>query len=246
MSKQSQAASRRSRRAERRLAAERAAKRRRQLSIFGSLVAVAVVVVVILVAANRPDSSSSLPAVVAGPPLDPNIPVNGRVMGNPDAKVTLVEWADYQCPWCTRFNQTIEPEIIKDYVATGKIKFEYRDYAFIGQDSIRAAQAAMCAADQGKFWEMNGTIFANHTGENVGDYSASRLKEMASLIGLDTEAFNSCLDKNTHKGAVEEMAKEARDSGVTGTPTLFLNGQKLNWDGTYASIQAAIEQALAS
>lgn len=139
----------------------------------------------------------------------------------------------------------VKPQIIEDYVATGKATFEYRDWAFLGQDSTRAAEAAFCAEDQGKFWQYHDTIFLNQRAQNQGDYSPARLKEMARQVGLDMEAFNACYDGGTHKKAVEAMYNEGKEAGVTGTPNVMINGQLVQgWNGSYDTLKVAIDQAL--
>lgn len=139
----------------------------------------------------------------------------------------------------------MEPQLIRDFVSTGQITYEFRDWAFLGPDSQRAAEAAFCAEEQGKFWQYHDTIFMNHTAQNVGDYTAPKLKEMARQIGLDMEQFNSCYDNGTYKQDVQKSYDEGKSLGVTGTPNIMINGQIIQWDGTYASLKAAIEQALA-
>jgi protein-disulfide isomerase len=129
-------------------------------------------------------------------------------------------------------------------VATGEVRLEYRDYAFLGDESTRAAEAAMCGDDQGKFWQYHDTIFLNHDGENTGAYSDDRLKEMAEKVGLNMDQFNQCLDSGQHADDVQAMVDEARSLGLPGTPSFVVNGQVIDYNG-YASVTAAIEQALA-
>jgi protein-disulfide isomerase len=258
--KSSVPAARHSRRAERRIQERRAAQYRRRL-VFGGAVAVAVVAAVVLILITRGgNGESNLPPVVAGATIDASIPQNGRVLGDPNAPVTVVEWGDYQCPFCAQFAQQMQPQLIADYVATGKVKFEYRDFAFLDRklsigsdgkvkesgvgDSVRAAEAAACAADQGKFWTYHDTIFANHNGENQGAYSTARLEEMARLSGLDMTAFNQCVDNRTHKAEIEQMYLERNDLGIDSTPTFVVNG-KLVMIGGYADLKNAIDAALA-
>jgi len=246
MSRQVEREARRSRRAERRLAAERAARRRRQMSIFGGLVAVALIAALVLILINRPGAGEDISDIAAAAPLDAGIPTNGRVMGQEGAPVHVVEWGDYQCPGCGYFNRNMKSQLIAEYVATGKITFEYRDWAFLGPDSIRAAQAAFCAEDQGKFWQYHDTLFMNQRAENQGDFSATRLKEMARQVGLDMEAFNQCYDNETFKDEVEASYNEGKQAGLTGTPSFMINGQLLQgWNGRYETLKAAIDQALA-
>lgn len=138
----------------------------------------------------------------------------------------------------------MEPQLIKDYVETGKVTFEYRDYAFGGQESLDAAAASDCALDQGKFWQYHDTLFLNQHGENQGAFSRDRLKEMAKQIGLDTAKFNQCLDSNAHAKDVSDSTSAAAQAGFPGTPSFAVNGQKVNYNG-YDSLKSAIDAALA-
>ncbi len=238
-------------RAERRIREQRQAKMKK-LMVLGGAVLIALVVVVGLIVMTRDDEDTTgdKPEVVAATALDASIPRDGRVLGDPNAPVTLVEWADYQCPFCAIFNSNMMPQLIEEYVKTGKVKVEFRDLPFLDSasgygESDMAAEAAACAADQGKFWEMHDTIFVNHNGENEGAYSKERLTEMASLIGLDMDKFNTCFKDRTHKDEVAAMQAEAVGAGISSTPTIIINGTRIQYTGKYADLKADIEAALA-
>jgi protein-disulfide isomerase len=252
-----------SRRAERRIQERRAAHQRRLFFFAGAIVvAVVAVVVLILVSGGGGDGESSdLPAVVAAPAIDASIPQDGRVLGDLNAPVTVVEWFDYQCPACAWFTTDLQPRLIAEYVATGKVRFEARDFAFIDRkleisadgevtskgvgESIRAAEAAACAADQGKYWTYHDTIMVNHKGENEGAYSAARLAEMANLSGLEMTAFNQCVEDRTHKTKIEQMYLERNELGIDSTPTFVVNGKLVMIRG-YDDLKNAIDAALAA
>ena len=153
----------------------------------------------------------------------PRPQTQANTAGDPNAPIKIEEFSDFQCPVCARFYQDIEPELIQTYVATGTVYFVYRSMGeFIGPESVAAAEAAYCAGDQNKFWEMHDTIFANHSGENVGDYTNRRLKSFAETIGLDMGEFNSCLDGGKYRDEVNQDAVDGRAAGVTGTPSFLL------------------------
>ena len=137
----------------------------------------------------------------------------------------------------------MEPQFINDYVATGKVLFEFRDLAFLGDESTQAAQAAGCALDQGKFWPFHDTVYANQVAENSGAFSKGRLQQMAQKANLDINVFNSCIDAQTHKNDVAAMVAEANKAGINSTPTFLVDGQKINYQG-YDSLKAAIDAAL--
>lgn len=145
------------------------------------------------------------------------------VLGNLDAKVSVVEFADFQCPFCGKYHQTIFPTLKEKYLDTGKVRFIYVDYAFLGQESLDAAEAGKCAAEQNKFWLYHDYLFQNQQGENQGAFDTANLKSFAGKLGLNTAQFNDCLDSHKYKKAVaDEMTQGAR-FGVKGTPATFIN-----------------------
>ncbi len=185
--------------------------------------------------ANTASSSSTLPAVIASAkPLPANPDSVARAWGPADAPIKVEEYIDYQCPACGQYHRNFEQGVIEAFAATGKVRYEIKFMPFLedrvgGRESRDAAQAAMCAADQGKFWEMHNTIFANQliTGqENIGNYSKDRLKAMATTIGgLDAATFNQCLDSNKHEAAVRAIRAEGEARQVGSTPSFFINGK---------------------
>jgi len=147
--------------------------------------------------------------------------------GNANAKITVVEFADYQCPFCERFEQTVAPDLLKQYVDSGKVSFVYKHSAFLGQESIWAAQAAECAADQGKFWEYHDLLFKKQNGENVGTFTKENLIKFAQELKLDATKFDPCLNNDLTLERVKADTLEGRNAGVSGTPTFFINGKPL-------------------
>lgn len=179
---------------------------------------------------------------------------NLPVLGNPNAKVTIVEWADFQCPFCERFFTDDEQQLKKDYVDTGKVKYAFRDFAFLGQpttdpagdESTNAANAARCANEQGKFWEFHDYLY-NHQGqEDGGTFSKDNLKKFAADLGLNTDQFNQCVDSDKYVNDVKADMSAGKTAGVSGTPTVYINGQQFVGAQPYATIKAAIDSALAS
>ncbi len=147
------------------------------------------------------------------------------VLGNKDAPITIVEYADFQCPYCQRYAQSNKAMFVSEYVDSGKAKFVWKDYAFLGQESLWAAEAARCANDQGKFWEYHDHLYANQGAENSGVFSKDNLKKFAAALKLNTAQFNSCLDSGKYAAFIQEESKGASNLGVTGTPTTFINGR---------------------
>jgi protein-disulfide isomerase len=242
VSSQSDRETRKNRRVARRETAERQTKRRRQLTVVGAI-GVAVIIALALIVIPRlgndgPGDIKPAEASAAG------LPSSGLTLGDPNAPVKLVEWGNFQCPFCGAFARDSQAQLINDYVKTGKVSFEFRNYAFGGQESYDAAAAALCANDQGKFWAYHDTLYLNQHGENQGAFSRSRLKAIAKTVGLDTGKFNQCLDSDAHAKDVKDSSSAASSSGVPGTPTFEVNGQMVAYNG-YGSLKMAIDNALA-
>jgi protein-disulfide isomerase len=157
--------------------------------------------------------------------------VNDNAMGDPNAPIKVEEFSDFQCPYCAKFHEETEKQIVDAYVATGKVYFIYRSFGnFIGPESKAAAEAAYCAGDQNKYWDYHDILFANQTGENVGAYSDRRLQAFAESLSLDIDAFNSCFKSGKFADRVEQDYQDGADAGVTGTPafliTYTVNGEE--------------------
>jgi protein-disulfide isomerase len=220
-------------------------RRKRLITYVGGAVVAAVVVVGLLILFSRDTGNSAADAPITDPPpVEADVPVDGRAMGNADAPVTLVEYGDFQCPGCGQFARSIESDIVENYVKTGQVVFEYRDFAFLGDESLDAAEAARCAQDQGKFWEMHHMLFYNQEGENQGAFSRGRLDDMAERVGLNMDEYTTCMDSNTHAEAVELSTQGGSSAGVVSTPSFLVNGELLSGVNNYDAIASAIDQAL--
>jgi protein-disulfide isomerase len=222
-------------------ARRREQQRKQSIQIVVIIAAIAVVVIggalILSAVANQEQQqiASTLPPIRAAakePP--PNAEPKGTAWGPPDAPIKVEEYLDYQCPACGFYGREIEPKVIAAFAPTGKVRYEVKFLPFIedrvnGRESRDAAQAVLCAAEQDKFWQMHATVLANQliTGrENVGNYSKARLKEMAATIqGLDTTAFNTCLDTNRYEQRALESRREAEARKINQTPTFVVNGQ---------------------
>ena len=169
---------------------------------------------------------------------------NAPTLGSPVAPVVIVEFADFQCPFCGKFHQTTAKDIISTYVKTGKARLIYRDFAFLGEESNWAAQAARCAGDQGKYWQYHDYLYEHQKGENQGSFAKNYLKSFALELGLNAGNFNTCLDSEKHKQAVEDDTAMGRKFGVTGTPTTFVNGKLVQGAVPFETVKLTIEEAL--
>lgn len=220
-------------------------KRRQQLATLLTIGGAVVVVVAIIVLVSLKKNLTPVGKIVSITP-DPRPMANGATMGDPNAPVKIVEFGDFQCSACLHFYQTIEPSLVTDYIATGKVNYTFRSMGnWIGPDSVAAAEAAYCAADQGKFWDYHDILFANWTGENVGDFTSKRLIAFGENIGLDMSTFRSCVNSQKYSARVSQDNSDGLKAGVQGTPTLFINSTMYNGDMTYTAVKQAIETALA-
>ena len=229
---------------------ERATKGRARKSspltpyIVGTVVVLAVVAGLILigVAARGGNGGGTVGGPVVVPTARPaSVAQNGRVFGDPAASVTVAEYLDFQCPICRRAGLQVLPAIETQFIETGVAKLEIRPIAILGDESVQAAAAAECANEQGEFWAYYDILYANQGAERSGAFSDARLKQFAEALGLDTGAFNACLDSGKYVDQVEQDTNDARAAGVKGTPTILVNGAKV--ETSVDAIAAAIQQA---
>ena len=179
---------------------------------------------------------------------------NGRALGDPQAKVTVDIWSDFQCPACMNFATEIEPLTISSYVVPGKVRLVYHDAAFQGQkahtsydESVEPAAAARCAADQGLFWQMHNWLFANWNGENQGAFTADRLRAIATGAGLDLARYDSCMAVGDKQSAARSETAEALSANINQTPTIIVNGTTIvGSPRDFATFAVVLDQALAA
>jgi protein-disulfide isomerase len=172
------------------------------------------------------------------------VSAQGRTLGPENARVTVNEYSDFQCPFCARSARTFDPSIERDYVADGRVKLVFQPVAFIGDESDAAAQAAECANDQGKFWAYHDKLFENQHGENQGAFSSDNLKQFAVDLGLDTQTFNQCLDSHQHQDLVKTETQDALNKGVKSTPTFIIGDQTVVGPPSYDDLKKVIEGEL--
>ena len=164
------------------------------------------------------------------------------VKGDSDAKVTIVEFSDYECPFCGRFYSDTLPQIRAQYVDTGKVKMVFRDFPLsFHPNAQKAAEAAECAGEQGKYWEMHDKLFDNQQALDVAS-----LKSYAQQVGLKTADFNKCLDDGKMASEVSKDSSEGASYGVQGTPAFFINGKLVSGAQPFAAFKAAIDAELAA
>lgn len=225
-----------SKRQERRERMQRQQQRQR-LVLIGLVVLGALLVAFALI---YPNVKSVGEIITVTPGALPN--ANGLSLGDAKAPATIDVFEDFQCPACRSFTESIEPLITQNLVSTGKARYVFHNYPFIdgngasnGGESDQAANAAMCANEQSKFWEMHAIIYANWNGENQGSLSDRRLQAMAQSIGLDMNAFNACFNANKFKADIQADFDKGLKMGVNGTPSVFVNGHSVGQPGKIAS-----------
>jgi protein-disulfide isomerase len=148
---------------------------------------------------------------------------------NPSAPITVIEFGDFQSPFCGRFTKEIEPQINQTYIQTGKVNFVFEHFTIIGSDSKTAVIAAQCTSDQGKFWNYYKILYGNQGPENSGWTSKDNLKKFASHISsLNMQKFNSCFDNEKYKSLVENNLAFASSLGLLHTPSFII----VNSDGS--------------
>jgi protein-disulfide isomerase len=164
-----------------------------------------------------------------------------RWIGPADAKVTIVEFSDFQCPFCERLYSGAYKQIKTDYVDTGKVRLAFAHFPLSFHPNAQpAANAAECAGEQGKFFEYHNKIFENQ--ENLSDAS---YKQWAQDLGLNTTQFNSCYDSKKYDAVVEAELALGQRVGVSGTPSVFVNGKLVVGAQPYSTFKTAIDAALA-
>lgn len=152
-----------------------------------------------------------------------DIPQFAEFRGSQGAELNLVEFGDYQCPFCKKFFDQTEPQIMAEYVDSGKAKFYFLDVSIVGTDSIILAQGSWCADEQGKYWEYHDYMYANQGEENSGWGTPEKVKMLARNISeIDSGKFDECLDSKRYESRSQQLTSFANQMGLTGTPTMFV------------------------
>jgi protein-disulfide isomerase len=186
-------------------------------------------------------------------------------MGDPNAPIKIEEFADFQCPFCENFHKNTEPLLRQYYIDTGKVQFTFRSMGNFVSDNIArakgtpattesedAAEAAYCAGDQNKFWDIHAYLFANALGEDAGSFTDRRLTAIAEKAGLNMDQFNSCYRTGKFKDRVQKDAQDGLAANVTGTPSFIItytvNGEtktdRIDGAEQFSTFQQKLETAL--
>ena len=203
---------------------EKTKKRKSQQIIFAASIAVILSVLVLFfhvppnIESMDPNSEKQIGTV--------DTSQGSPIMGASDAPITIIEFGDYQCPNCKKWFLNTKPDIVTNYIDSGKAKLVFMDIAFLGKDSIPASIATYCAEEQGKYWDYHGFLYSNQLSIDNGWANSDSLKGYASNLGLNMDMFVSCLDSTKYQKRVQFNTEEAQNNGVTGTPTFFIVGQE--------------------
>ena len=199
-------------------------------------------------AANNQQGAPTVPGAVM------TLTSRDAVLGSSTAPVTMIEYGDYQCPYCgEQFFAQTEPLIVQNYVNTGKVKFVFRDFSFLGAESDAAANAAQCANDQGKMWPYHDALYSAKVAddqkggtEDDGFFSTAELIKLGQQVGLNMTTFTSCVDNNSDAGVVTQERTNASSFGVNSTPTFYINGTQVLGAQPYAQFQQVLDAAVAA
>jgi len=155
---------------------------------------------------------------------DVNTSLGSPLLGSASAPITIIEFGDYQCSQCKKWFFNTKPDIVTNYIDTGKANLIFVDIAFLGKDSMPASRASYCAEGQGKYWDYHGFLYSNQMGIDNGWANIDSLKGYASNLGFDMELFVSCMDSGKYTKRVQFNTDESKKNGVTGTPTFIIVG----------------------
>lgn len=179
------------------------------------------------------------------PSLARRIPGDPLALGSVNAPVVLVEYSEFQCPFCGMFTRNTQPTLIKKYVANGTLRIEWRDFPYLGPESTSAALASRAAANQGKFWQYHDALFAHQFSPNSNHLTVPYLTGIATTLGLDLEKFKTDMNSAATKDAVAADFSEGQSIGVTGTPSFLVNSTPIVGAQPLQVFEQAIDLAAA-
>jgi len=227
-------------------------QRQQRLFVILGVVVVALLIVGFLVVPPLMAKSQPVGSIVSITPVA-RPQANGTAAGDPNAPVLVEVYEDFQCPVCDVYSKTVETQLMSNEIASGKVHYVFRQFPIIDRgaadgESHQSANASLCAADQGRFWDYHDMLFANQTGENVGDFTNKRLVAFAEALSLDMNAFNTCFNADRFKSTIDTDINAGTIAGVSGTPSVFVDGKEVSPGllPAYADIQKAINAALAA
>ncbi|WP_053057702.1 DsbA family protein [Rubrobacter aplysinae] len=189
--------------------------------------------------------SDAVSAGAAGSDTSRGDTLGPPTLGDEDAPVTMVEYSDFQCPYCGQFAREVEPDLVEEYVKNGTLNIQWRDFPYLGQESVNAALAAREAQEQGSFWEYHEALYENQDSVNSGAFSDDNLKSLAEEVGIDPGKVEESLTSSEHEAAVSRDFEKGQGMGITGTPTFIINGQTIVGAQPKEEFERVIEEAAA-
>lgn len=219
--------------------------------IFGALV-ISLSILVGLALPKLPPNQAAAPAAAvppSGTSATVSVAATGPSLGSAAAPVTIIEFGDFQCPFCRAFWRDTLPQLTKNYLDTGKARLVYRNFPLtqLHPSAQIAATAGECALEQNEFWQMHDEMFRQQDKQGPGTvaFTAADLKAWAKTAGLNTARFNACLDAAKYQTVIQTDLADGAAAGVGGTPTFFINGRTIVGAQPYAIFAQAIDSALA-
>lgn len=171
-------------------------------------------------------------------------PSDGLAVGRADAPVVMIEYSDFQCPFCAQFARETEPELVRSYVDEGILRIEWRNFPIFGEESEQAALAAWAAGQQKKFWEFHDVAYGKPRTRNTGEFSAENVTAMAREAGIpDIERFRADMASDKARSAIQRDQEEGYHLGVTSTPAFLINGTPVLGAQPTATFEEAVETA---
>jgi protein-disulfide isomerase len=190
-------------------------------------------------------NTTPLPVVTITPRVF-NTTVNGQHLGDPNAPVKVDVYEDFRCSACLAYSESVEPQILQNYVNTSKVYYTYHFYIVIdlndGTDaSNRSANAALCAGEQNRFWDFHDTLYANQVTESASLFTDARLVTMAGNLKLDMTAFNQCYQAKKYASVIQTDISQGQSLNINSTPTVVVNGKVVtNFSQAVSVIDAAL------
>jgi len=190
----------------------------------------------------------------SGPGLGSTAPVpavatdgfRGFTLGSDSAPVEVTEYSDFECPWCATFATVQMPVVREQLIATGKVRWRYREFPLsMHKYSRLAALAAQCAGEQGRFWEMHDALFTRHQWAQTGKDPSDVFRGFARDLGVDLDKYDACMKSQRYAGRVQASVEEGEARGVQGTPTFFVDGRKFQGNPTSDAFKTLVDSLLA-
>jgi protein-disulfide isomerase len=186
--------------------------------------------------------------LATAPPTPPPVAAadgfRGYTLGSDAARVEVIEYSDFECPYCASFATVQMPVIREQLIGPGKVRWRYRDFPLPAHQYSRyAALAAQCAGEEGagKFWEMHDELFQHHEWAQTGKNPRSLFRDFARSIGLDLEKYDACMDGQRYAGRIQASLEEGGRAGVQGTPSFFVNGKRFEGRATSDAFKALVD-----